>query len=59
MAGSILWCFLPERVEGILGVVLWCSGLLMIDLPCIMGIWGAYVASAMLVFSVLIGQFLI
>ena len=31
----------------------------MIALPCLMGIWGTYMASSVLMSSVVIGQFLI
>ena len=41
MASSTFWWCLDMRgVEGIRVMVLWCSGVLMIDLPCMMGILG-------------------
>ena len=45
--------------KGILGIVLWFYGLLMIDLPYMMGICGPYIASALLMLSIVIGQFLV
>ena len=60
MASSTFWwCLAIRGGKGILGMVLWCSGLLMIALPCMMGIWGPYMASALLMSSVVIGKFLI
>ena len=60
MASSILWRCLDIRGgEGILGMVLWCSGTLLIALHCMIGIWGPKMASALMVSSVVIGQFLI
>ena len=60
MASSTFWWSLDIRGDkGILGIVLWCSGILLIALPFIMGIWGPYMASALMISSVVIGQFLI
>ena len=60
MASSTLWlCLAPRGGKGILGMVLWYSGLLLMALYCIMGMWGPYMASALLVYSVVISQFLI
>ena len=59
MASSTFWwCLDIIWGKGILGTVLWLSGILLIDLPCMMGIWGPYMASALLMSSVVIGQFL-
>ena len=60
MASSIFWwCLAIIGGKGILGLVLWCSGILLIALNCIMGIWWPYMASALLISSEVIGQFLI
>ena len=60
MASSIFWwCLATRGGKVILGMVLWCSGLFLVALPCMMGIWGEYVASALLMFSVVIGKFLV
>ena len=49
MASSTLWLWLaPRGGKGILGMVLWYSGLLLMALYCIMGMWGPYMASALL-----------
>ena len=40
-------------------MVLWCYGILLISLTCMMGIWGPYMASALLTSSMVIGKFLI
>ena len=41
MASFTLWCFLDMRGEkGIFGMFLWCYEILLIALPCMMGIWG-------------------
>ena len=46
---STFWWFLDmRRVKGILRMLLWCSGILMIDLSCMMGIWGPYMTSDLL-----------
>ena len=45
--------------KGILGVVFWCSGILMVALPCMMGIWVPYMASALLVSFVVIGKIMV
>ena len=45
--------------NGIFGMVLWCSGILLIILTCVMDILGEYMDSALLMSSVAIGQFLI
>ena len=55
----IWWCLDMIGGKGILGVVMWCSGILLIALPCMVGIWGTYMASALLVSSVVIGNLLI
>ena len=60
MAGSTFWWYFYIREgKGILGMVLWCSGLLLIALTCMMGIWGPYMASSLLMSLVVIRQFLI
>ena len=60
MASSTFWWFLAIRGgKGILRMVLWWSGLLLIDLPVMMGIWGPYMDYALLMSLVVIGQFLI
>ena len=57
---SILWWFLAmSGGKGIIGVIFCWSGLLLIALPCMMVIWVPYMASDLLMSSVLIGQFLI
>ena len=53
------WCFVIREGKGILGMFTWRSRILLIDLPCMMGIWGQYMAFALLMLSVVIGQFLI
>ena len=45
--------------KGILGIVLWCYGLLIMDLPCMMGICGKYIAYDMFMLSMVIQKFLI
>ena len=41
MASSTFWwCLAMRGGTGIIGMVLWCSGIIMIYLPCMMGIWG-------------------
>ena len=60
MASSILWWFLSMiGVNGILGMVLWFSGILLVALPCMMSIWGPYMDSDLLILYVVIVQFLI
>ena len=60
LATSILWWCLSMRGDkGILGVVLWCSVLLLVSFPCMMVIRGAYMDSDLLMSYVVIGQFLI
>ena len=55
-----LWWFLAIRGgKGILGMVLWFSGILIIALTCMLGIWGPYMVSTLLMLSVVFGQFLI
>ena len=51
--------FLCRKVLPYTRVVLWCSGIFMIALPCMMGIWGPYIASSLLMSSVVIGHLLI
>ena len=46
-------------VKGVLGVELCCSGLVLVVFPCIVGICGPYISSALLILSMVIGQFLI
>ena len=55
-----LWLFFA-MIGGkyILRIVLWCSGLLLMNLTCVMGICGPYIASALLMSSMIIGQSLI
>ena len=44
MDSSTLWWFLDMRGgKDKLGMVLWWPGLLLIALPCILGIWGTYI----------------
>ena len=45
--------------KGIIGIVFWCSGLLMMALPRMMGICGPYMDSVLLMSYMVIGQFLI
>ena len=60
MASSTLWwCLATRWGKGIVDMVLWCSGILLFALPCMMGIWGPYMDSALLISSVVIGHFLI
>ena len=60
MASSIFyWCLTTRGGKGIFGMALWCSGLLLIALPCIMGTWGPYMAYALLMSSEVIGKFMI
>ena len=58
-SSTCLWCLSMIVGKGILGMVLWCSGILMIALPCMVVIWGPYMASAMLISSVVIVKLLI
>ena len=53
------WCLDMRRVKGILGVVLWCYVILLIVLPCMIGILGSYMSYALLVLFLVIVQFLI
>ena len=41
--------------KGILGIFLWLSVLLMMDLPCMVGICGPYIDSYLLILSIVIG----
>ena len=60
MAISKFWWYLATGGgKGVLGTVLWCSGILLIALPCNIDIWGAFMASALLISLVVIGTFLI
>ena len=60
VASSILWwCLAMRGGQGILGMVLWCPGLIRTALSCMMDIWGPYMSSALMMLSVAIGQFLI
>ena len=45
--------------KGILGMVLWYYGILLIAPTFMMGICGPYMSSALLMLSVVIGQFMI
>ena len=45
--------------KGIIGIVFWCSGLLMMALPRMMGICGPYMDSVLLMSYMVIGQFLV
>ena len=45
--------------KSILGVVFWCYGVLLMDLPCMMGICGTYMSSDMFMSYMVIEQFLI
>ena len=53
------WFWAIREVKSILGMVLWCSGILMVALTCMVSIWGSYMASDLLMLLVVIGQFLI
>ena len=53
------WCLAIRGGKVILGMVLWCSGILLIALNSIMGNWGTYMASNILMSLVIIGQFMI
>ena len=60
MASSTFWWCLDTRGgKGILGMVLWCYGIIMISLTFMMVIWGTYMASTLIMSSVVIRQFLI
>ena len=48
-----------ERGKGILGMFLWRSIPLLMDLPCMMGIYVPYISSALLMSYMVIGQFLV
>ena len=57
MASSMFWrCLAMRGGKGIIGVVFCCSGILLIALPFMVVIWGPYMASSLLMFSVLIGK---
>ena len=45
--------------KGIIGVVFWCSDLLLMALPCMMDICGPYITSDLFMSSMMIGQFMI
>ena len=53
------WCLTIRGGKVILGMVLWCSVILLIDLPCMVGIWGPLMASVMMMPSVVIRHFMI
>ena len=53
------WCFSIGGGKGILRIVLWCSGLLLMDLSCMLGICGPYISSALFMLYIVIGKFLI
>ena len=57
-SSTFCWCLAIRGGKGILGMVLWCAGLLLIFLPCMMGIWEPYTASVLLMSSVVIRHFL-
>ena len=60
MASSTCWwCLAIRGGAGILGVVFWFSGILLIALPCMIGIWGPHMDSALLMSLVVIEKFLI
>ena len=56
---TFCWCLAMIREKGILWMILWWSGILLISLPCMIGIWGPYMASTLLTLFVVIGQYLI
>ena len=45
--------------KGIVGIISWCSGILLIALPCVMVIWGSWMDYALLMLSMVIEKFLI
>ena len=45
--------------KGILRIVLWCSGLLLMAFPCMMNICVPYITYDILMLSIVIGQFMI
>ena len=60
MASSTCWwCLATRGGKGILVMVLWWSELFLIALPFMVGIWGPYMASSLVMSLVVIGQFLI
>ena len=60
MAISTFWsCLATRGGKGILVMLLFWYGILLIFLPCMMGIWGPYMDSDLLISSVVIGQLLI
>ena len=57
---STLWWFLAmPRGKGVIGVFFWCSFLLMVSLPMMIGICGSLMVYAWLISSMIIGHFLI
>ena len=52
------WCFEMRGGMGIL-ILLWCSSLPIMDMPCMMGICGTYIYSALFISYMFIGKFLI
>ena len=58
-SSAFWWCWSIRGGKGILGMFFWCPGIPLISLPCIMGIWGPYMASSLVMSLVVIGQFLI
>ena len=59
VSSAFWWCLAIRGGKGILGMVLCCSGLLMSASPCMMDMWGPYMASTLLMSLVVIGQFII
>ena len=56
----MLWCYFSMVVDkGILGIVLWCSGLYMVTFHFMMVVCCLYIASDLLMLSMVIGQFLV
>ena len=56
---TLWWCFEMGGGKGILGIVFWCYGILMMALTCMMGICGSCIDSALFMSSIVIRQFLI
>ena len=60
MASSTLWwCLAKREGQGILSMVLWRFGILLMDLTFMRDFWGPCMASDLLMLSVVIGQSLI
>ena len=56
---TLWWFFSMGGGKGILGFLLWCSGLIPTAFTFIMGICGPYIVSDLFISSMVIGKFLV